>query len=330
MLVTDYEASISELYLHALMILPTEAEIVRRFVAGLLTGIQSTMAREVEMGTSYELVVEIARKIEGIRQQSREQVTRDKRFRYSGEFRGAPSGGRAIQGSSSGYSGHQGQTSSQQLIAPKGCYGCGDRSQMRRFCPRLWGRPVQQGQQPMITAPVAPPVVRPPRGKGHVGKGRPRGGGQLGGGQLVGAPARFYAFLARPDAKASDAMITDYHAKTVTLAIPVFPKLEWKGLFVSSFNQVISFIKAQHMVERGCLAYLAYVRDTTAETPAIDSVHVVREFSDVFPSDLPDTLSRKAESMGSLAFILVDERPLASDIQSLANRLVRLDISEPS
>ncbi|XP_070014830.1 uncharacterized protein [Nicotiana sylvestris] len=41
-------------------------------------------------------------------------------------------------------------------------------------------------------------------------------------------------------------------------------------------------------------------------------------------------LSRKAESMGSLAFISPEERPLALDIQSLANRIVRLDISEPS
>lgn len=41
------------------------------------------------------------------------------------------------------------------------------------------------------------------------------------------------------------------------------------------------------MVEKGCLDYLAYVQDTTAETSTIDSVPVVREFSDVFPSDLP-------------------------------------------
>ncbi|XP_070006763.1 uncharacterized protein [Nicotiana sylvestris] len=34
--------------------------------------------------------------------------------------------------------------------------------------------------------------------------------------------------------------------------------------------------------------------------------------------------------MGSLAFIPEEERPLAWDIQSLDNRLVRLDISEPS
>ncbi|XP_070022139.1 uncharacterized protein [Nicotiana sylvestris] len=34
-----------------------------------------------------------------------------------------------------------------------------------------------------------------------------------------------------------------------------------------------------------------------------------------------DALSRKVESMGSLAFIPVEKRPLALDIQSLANRL---------
>ncbi|XP_070043306.1 uncharacterized protein [Nicotiana tomentosiformis] len=136
--VTDYEARFSELSLHALMILPTEAERVRRFVVGLHTGIQATMTREVKIGTSYELVVEIDRRIESVLQRSREQIMRDKRFRYSRELRGAPSGGRA-----------------------------------------------------------------------------------------------------------------------------------------------------QHMVENGCLAYLAYVQDTNAETSTIDSVSVVREFSDVFPSYLP-------------------------------------------
>ncbi|XP_070056490.1 uncharacterized protein [Nicotiana tomentosiformis] len=43
-----------------------------------------------------------------------------------------------------------------------------------------------------------------------------------------------------------------------------------------------------------------------------------------------DALSRKAVSIGSLAFILIGERPLAVDVQALANQFVRLDISEPS
>ncbi|XP_070055328.1 uncharacterized protein [Nicotiana tomentosiformis] len=257
--------------------------------------------------------------------------------------------------------------------------------------PRLRGKAVQQGQLPMITTSA----VRPPRGGGQAGRGRLRGGGragggqsatvQLGGGQPTGAPARFYAFLARPDALASDAVITsiisacgsdalilfdpgstysyvsslfahfldipceslgtpiyvstsvgnsvvvdqiyrscvvtfcgyetradlllldmidfdvilgmdwlsphhtilDYHAKTIILAMPALPRLEWNGSSVSTASRVISFVKARHMVEKGCLAYLAYVRDTTEEFPAIDSIPVVREFTDVFPSDLP-------------------------------------------
>ncbi|XP_070040755.1 uncharacterized protein [Nicotiana tomentosiformis] len=80
-------------------------------------------------------------------------------------------------------------------------------------------------------------------------------------------------------------VVLNFYAKTVTLAMPEFPRLEWKGLSVSESNQVISFLKARHLVEKGCLAYLAYVRDTTAETPTIDSVPVVWELSDVFPSD---------------------------------------------
>ena len=41
-----------------------------------------------------------------------------------------------------------------------------------------------------------------------------------------------------------------------------------------------------------------------------------------------DALSRKAVSMGSLAFLSAGERPLALDIQFLANSMVRLDISD--
>ncbi|XP_070042934.1 uncharacterized protein [Nicotiana tomentosiformis] len=121
----------------------------------------------------------------------------------------------AIQGSFSGYSGHQGQTSSQQSTVPRDCFECGDFSHMRRFCPRLRGRLVEQGQQPMITAPVTLPAVQPPRGGGQVGRGRPKGGGQSG-----GAPSRFYAFPAIPYAEASDAVITGVSRKS--LGTPIY------------------------------------------------------------------------------------------------------------
>ncbi|XP_070008780.1 uncharacterized protein [Nicotiana sylvestris] len=81
--------------------------------------------------------------------------------------------------------------------------------------------------------------------------------------------------------------ILDCHAKTVTLALPGLPRLEWRGTPGYSTHSVISYVMAQRMVEKGCLAYLAYVRDSSAEVPSIDFVPVVCEFPEVFPLDLP-------------------------------------------
>ncbi|XP_070034704.1 uncharacterized protein [Nicotiana tomentosiformis] len=260
----------------------------------------------------------------------------------------------AIQGSSSGYSGHQGQTSGQQITTPRGCYECGDPNHVWRFCPRLWDKAVQQGHQPMITALV----VRPPRGRGQAGRGHPRGGGQEGGGTIsvcgrdasvlfdpgstysyvsslfahfpdipresLGTPiyvstpvgfsvvvhqiyrscvVTFCGYKTRADLLLLDMTdfevilgkdwlstyhsILDCHAKTVILAMHELPRLEWRGSSVTTPSRIISFIKARHMAEKGYLAYLAYVGDTTVEPPSIYSVPVVQEFPDVFPSDLP-------------------------------------------
>ena len=41
-----------------------------------------------------------------------------------------------------------------------------------------------------------------------------------------------------------------------------------------------------------------------------------------------DALSRKAESMGSLAHLQVSRRPLAREVQTLANDFMRLEVNE--
>ena len=69
--------------------------------------------------------------------------------------------------------------------------------------------------------------------------------------------------------------------------MPGVSRVEWKSVSGSYPSKVISFIRAQRMVERGCLSYLAFIRDTSVEPPPLDSVPVVQEFLDVFPSDLP-------------------------------------------
>ena len=41
------------------------------------------------------------------------------------------------------------------------------------------------------------------------------------------------------------------------------------------------------MVSKGCLDFLAHLRNETLQVPSIESVLIVREFLDVFPADLP-------------------------------------------
>ncbi|XP_070039664.1 uncharacterized protein [Nicotiana tomentosiformis] len=81
--------------------------------------------------------------------------------------------------------------------------------------------------------------------------------------------------------------ILDYHAKTMMLAMPELPRLEWRGSLDHVPSRVVSFLKVQRMVEKGCLAYLAFMRDVSADTHAVESVSIVREFLDVFSVDLP-------------------------------------------
>ncbi|XP_070019809.1 uncharacterized protein [Nicotiana sylvestris] len=81
--------------------------------------------------------------------------------------------------------------------------------------------------------------------------------------------------------------ILECHAKTVTLAMQRLPRLEWRRTHGHSIGRCISYVKAQNMVEKGCLAYLAYIHDPSAEVPSMDSVSVVCKFPEVFPIDLP-------------------------------------------
>ncbi|XP_070032015.1 uncharacterized protein [Nicotiana tomentosiformis] len=64
-------------------------------------------------------------------------------------------------------------------------------------------------------------------------------------------------------------------------------RLEWKGYVGHTPSRVIYFLKAQRMIEKGCLAYLSFVRDVSIDTPIVESVLAVREFPDLFPANLP-------------------------------------------
>ncbi|XP_070057006.1 uncharacterized protein [Nicotiana tomentosiformis] len=139
----------------------------------------------------------------------------------------------------------------------------------------------------MTLAPVATPPAQPACGGGRTGQGRPRGGGyEMRVDLLLLSMVDFYVILGM-DYLSPYHAILDCHTKTITLTMPGLLRLEWRGSLDHVPSRVVSFVKAQRMVEKGCLAYLAFVRDVSADSSTIVSVSVVREFPDVFPVDLP-------------------------------------------
>ncbi|XP_075077177.1 uncharacterized protein LOC142163922 [Nicotiana tabacum] len=155
--------------------------------------------------------------------------------------------------------------------------------------------------------------------------------------------------------------IVDFHAKIVKFEIPNEPYFILRGSQVREICKVVSFMKAQRLMKKGSLGFLAIVNDTRKETISIENVPVMREFSDVFPKDLPglppqrdlnlrqlqwmellkdydcsilyhprkanvvaDELSRK--SIGSLAHIVPARRPLVEDMHRLEGTSVRFSV----
>ncbi|XP_069145420.1 uncharacterized protein [Solanum lycopersicum] len=124
------------------------------------------------------------------------------------------------------------------------------------------------------------------RGSGHAGATaaqHDRGNGQ------TCDRAHCYAFPGRFEVDTSDALITNCNAKTVTLAKPGTDSLVWEGNYIFTQVHIISFFPAKRMFSKGCLAFLAHLRDDTSQVHSIEFVSIVREFPDVFPADLPGT-----------------------------------------
>ncbi|XP_070035673.1 uncharacterized protein [Nicotiana tomentosiformis] len=217
MTVSKYAVHFSDLARHAPALVSTVRETVRQFIEGLHPSIRISMARELEMDISYQQVVSIARILEGMLAQDREE-REAKRTRETSYYSGS--------------------------CAPAACHGRGYMSHpVHSDLPAANGVPaLSMTQKPYYAPPVY--LLSP-----------------------------HYAIL-------------DCHVKTVTLAMPGFPQLEWRGTLEYTPSRVISFLKAQRMVEKGCDAYPAYVRDVSIDTLKVESVPVVRDFPDVFPSDL--------------------------------------------
>ncbi|WMV45461.1 hypothetical protein MTR67_038846 [Solanum verrucosum] len=81
-------------------------------------------------------------------------------------------------------------------------------------------------------------------------------------------------------------VVLNCNTKSVTLDIPRREKLEWEWVYKPKQAKIISSIRASKLVEQGCLAYLAHIRDVEVESPSIESIHVVSDRREVFPNEL--------------------------------------------
>ncbi|XP_070039756.1 uncharacterized protein [Nicotiana tomentosiformis] len=177
MTVSEYAVCFSDLARHAPALVSTVRERVRRFIKGLHPSIRISMVRELEMDISYQQVVGIARRLEGILSQYREE-REAKRSRESSTYSGtrAPAAVRHGRGyvsrpvhsalpivssvpaparpqepyyappiasapptqrAFSGQSSRPGPIQSQQSHPPRACFEYGDTLYMVRDCPRL-------------------------------------------------------------------------------------------------------------------------------------------------------------------------------------------------
>ncbi|XP_070050570.1 uncharacterized protein [Nicotiana tomentosiformis] len=98
--------------------------------------------------------------------------------------------------------------------------------------------------------------------------------------------------------------------------MPEFPRVEWRGSLDYIPSKVISYFKAQRIVGKGCLAYLAFVRDFSADTPAIEFVPVLRDFLHLFPIDLPGMLPDRDIDFG--IDLVLGTQPISSPLYRVA------------
>ena len=69
--------------------------------------------------------------------------------------------------------------------------------------------------------------------------------------------------------------------------------MEFEGDRRVLFTCVILVLEAKRLLHKGYKAYLEYVIDTSTLKVTLESVSIVREFSDVFLKDLPRLLLDK-------------------------------------
>ena len=82
--------------------------------------------------------------------------------------------------------------------------------------------------------------------------------------------------------------IVDCGQKTVVLRCSDQTEVIVQGIGSSVMSNVISTMQARRIMRKGCETFLALILDSKRGQVDVENIPVVREFSDVFPEELPD------------------------------------------
>ena len=123
--------------------------------------------------------------------------------------------------------------------------------------------------------------------------------------------------------------LTKYHAtidcnkKIVIFQPPGEEQFMFNGISFSRSLPIIFALKAQKMLNKGCVGYLASVLDTSVEAQLKpENVDVVQEFVEVFPDDLPGLPPNR-----EIEFV-IDVMPGTTSISKAPYRMAPTELKE--
>ena len=115
--------------------------------------------------------------------------------------------------------------------------------------------------------------------------------------------------------------LVDCFAKKVTFHIPEQPEFYFEGSSSNAPIQLISVMKAQYLLKKGCQGYLAYVVGNDKDVK-LDDIPIVRDYPNVFPKGLPRLPPKKEVEF------TIELEPRTTLISKAPYRMAPLELKE--
>ena len=104
---------------------------------------------------------------------------------------------------------------------------------------------------------------------------------------LIALPFHEFDLILGMDWLSKHRVIVDCDKKIVLLKCSDLSEVTVQSIRSKSIPKVISAMKAQRFLRKGCGAFLALILDFKREQVNFENIPMIREFPDVFPEELP-------------------------------------------